>query len=91
MSDCNSVEPKETESSESENAKIMGENNVDCLFYAKGIIPHKFVLEKQTVNGKFYAEGIVRLIVRVLHIRPEFQESGFWNLMHGQCTGTFFV
>jgi hypothetical protein len=31
-SDCNLVESKETESSESENAKIAGENNVDCIF-----------------------------------------------------------
>jgi hypothetical protein len=26
------VESKETENSESENAKIAGENNVDCIF-----------------------------------------------------------
>jgi hypothetical protein len=28
-------------------------NNADCIFYAKGIIHHEFVTEKQTVNGKF--------------------------------------
>jgi hypothetical protein len=44
--ECNLVESKETESSESENAKIAGESNVDCIFYAKGIIRHKFVPEK---------------------------------------------
>jgi hypothetical protein len=31
-SECNLVESKETESSQSENAKIAGENNVDCIF-----------------------------------------------------------
>jgi hypothetical protein len=36
-----------------------------AFFDAKGIIPHKFVLEKQTVNGKFYEEVIMRLIIRV--------------------------
>jgi hypothetical protein len=30
-SDCNLVASKETEISESENAKIAGENNVDCI------------------------------------------------------------
>jgi hypothetical protein len=48
------VEFKETESSESENAKIVGENNIDCISYAKGIILLEFVPEKQTVNGTFY-------------------------------------
>jgi hypothetical protein len=40
------VESKETESSDSENTKIVGENNVDCIFYAKGIIYHETVPEK---------------------------------------------
>jgi hypothetical protein len=33
-----------------------------AFFCAKGIIYHKFVLEKKTVNGKFFKEAIKRLI-----------------------------
>jgi hypothetical protein len=40
--------------SEFENAKIAGEINIDCIFCAKGIIHHGSVLERHTVNGKFY-------------------------------------
>jgi hypothetical protein len=40
------------------------------------------VPEKQTVNGKFYKEVIKRLIARVHLVRPEFQESGSWCLLH---------
>jgi hypothetical protein len=39
MPECNLVEYKETESSESENAKIEGGNNVGCILFAKDIIP----------------------------------------------------
>jgi hypothetical protein len=53
-----------------------------AFFDAKGIIHHKLVLEKQTVNGKFYKEVIKRLIARVHGVRPEFQESGSWYLLH---------
>jgi hypothetical protein len=42
----------------------------------------EFVQEKQTVNGKFYKEVIKRLITQVHCIRPEFQESGSWYLLH---------
>jgi hypothetical protein len=56
---------------------------------AKGIIHHHFVLEKQIVNGKFYKEMIKRLIAGVYCIRPEFQESGSWYLLHDNA-GTFF-
>jgi hypothetical protein len=44
--------------SESENAKIAGKNEVDCIFYAKGIIHHEFVPEKQTVDSEFYKEVV---------------------------------
>jgi hypothetical protein len=60
----------------------MGENSVDCIFNAKGIINHEFVPEEQAVNDKFCKEVIKRLIARVHHIRPEFQESGAWYLPH---------
>jgi transposase len=38
--------------------------------------------KKQTVNGKFYKEVIKRLIARVHRVRPVFQESGSWYLLH---------
>jgi transposase len=53
-----------------------------ALFYAKVTIHHEFVPEKQTVNGKFYKKEIKRLIARVHHVRPEFQERGSWFLLH---------
>jgi hypothetical protein len=53
-----------------------------AFFDAEGIIHHEFVLEKQTVNNKFYNEVIKRLIARVHRVRPEFQESGSWHLLH---------
>jgi hypothetical protein len=53
-----------------------------AFFDAKGVIYHEFVPEKQTVNGKFYKEVIKRLIARVHRVRPEFQESGSWYLLH---------
>jgi hypothetical protein len=38
--------------------------------------------EKQTVNGKFYKEVINGSIARVHRVRPEFQESWSWYLLH---------
>jgi hypothetical protein len=52
-SECNFVESKENESSKNENAKIAEENNVGCIFVAKGIIYHEFVPKKQIVNDGF--------------------------------------
>jgi hypothetical protein len=40
-------------SSENEIAKIAGENNVACIFYAEDITNYECEPEKQTVNGKF--------------------------------------
>lgn len=56
--------------------KSQVKTRMTAFFYAKGIIHHEFVPEKQTVNGKFYKEVIKRLIARVHRIRLEFQESG---------------
>jgi hypothetical protein len=53
-----------------------------AFFYAKGIIHHEFVPEKQTVNGKFDKEVIKRSIDQVHCVRPEFKESGSWYLLH---------
>jgi hypothetical protein len=53
-----------------------------AFFYAKRIIHHEFVPEKQTVDAKFYTEVMKRLIARVHRIRPEFQENGSWFLLH---------
>jgi hypothetical protein len=40
------------------------------------------VQEKQTANGKFYKDVIKRWNAQVHRIRPEFQESGSWYLLH---------
>jgi hypothetical protein len=61
-----------------------------AFFYAKGIIHHEFLPEKQIVNGKFNKEVIKRLIVLVHRVRPEFQESGsrspsFWRNEGSPC------
>jgi hypothetical protein len=53
-----------------------------AFFYAKGNIHHEFVPGKQTVNGKFYKGVIKRLIARVHRVRPQFQESRSWYLLH---------
>jgi hypothetical protein len=74
--ECSLVEYKETESSESQNAKVAVGNNVGCILYAKDNIPCDFVLKEQTVNSKFYKDLIKRLITRMYCIRPRFQESG---------------
>jgi hypothetical protein len=42
----------------------------------------EFVPEKQAVNGKFYKETIKTLITGVHCIRPKFQESGSWYILH---------
>jgi hypothetical protein len=47
---------------------------------AKGIMK---LCWKNTVNGEFYKEVIKRLIAQVHCVRPEFQESGSWYLLHG--------
>jgi hypothetical protein len=52
------------------------------FLYAKVSFIMNFVLEKQTVNGKCYKEVIKRLVARVHRVRPEFQESGSWHLLH---------
>jgi hypothetical protein len=72
-SECDLVESKETESSESENANIADENDDDCIFYAKG---------KQTLNGTSYKGMVKRLVARVNHIRSEFREGGSWHFLH---------
>jgi hypothetical protein len=49
---------------------------------AKGIIHHKCVPLKQSVNGKFHKEVVKRLIVLLHRVRPLFQKSGFWYLLY---------
>jgi hypothetical protein len=55
--------------------KLQVKTMLTAIVYAKVIIHHKFVLEKQIVNGKFYEEVIKRLISQVHCVRPEFQEG----------------
>jgi hypothetical protein len=53
-----------------------------AFFNAKGIIQLDFVPEKQTINGKSNEVVIKRLIARAHLVRPEFQESRSWYLLH---------
>jgi hypothetical protein len=53
-----------------------------AFFYAKHIIHHEFVPEKQIVNGTFYKVVIKRLIAQVHRVRPEFLEGGSWYFLH---------
>jgi hypothetical protein len=62
--------------------KLWVKTMLTALFYARGIIHHEFVPKKQNVNGKFYKETIKGLIARVHRVRPEFQESWPWYLLH---------
>jgi hypothetical protein len=55
-------------SSERESEKSLVKTMLTAFFYAKGIIHHEFVWEKQTVNGKFYKAVIKMLIARVHHV-----------------------
>jgi hypothetical protein len=42
--------------------KLRLKTMLTAFFYAKDIIHHKYVPEKQTVNGKFHKEVIKRLV-----------------------------
>jgi hypothetical protein len=55
----------------------------------KGIIHHEIVPERQTVNCEFYKEVIKRLSARVHCVKPEFQESGSWYLLHDNASAHF--
>jgi hypothetical protein len=57
-------------------------NNVYFIFYAKGIIHYEFVSENPILNSKFYKKVINKFIARVHCVRPEFQDSGSWYLLH---------
>jgi hypothetical protein len=61
----------------------------EFFFYAKGIIHHEFVPEKQTVNCNFYKEAIKRLIARVHRVWLEFQE--FCTTMHRPILRALFL
>jgi hypothetical protein len=45
-------------------------------------INHLFVPKKQTVNGTFHKEMIMRFIGRVHRVRTQLQVSGSWYLLH---------
>jgi hypothetical protein len=70
--------------------KSQVKTTLTAFFYAKVIIHHQSVPEKQTVNGKFYKEMIKRLIAGVHRVRPEFQESRSWYLPHNNPPAAFF-
>jgi histone-lysine N-methyltransferase SETMAR len=53
---------------------------LNACFDAKCIIRHEFVPENR-LQTKFHKE-VMRLVSRVRCVRPEFQESGSWYLLH---------
>jgi hypothetical protein len=61
---------------------MWSEKMLTAFFYAKVIIYHEFVPEKQIVNGNVYKGVIRRLFARVRCVRSEFQESGSLYLLH---------
>jgi hypothetical protein len=70
-SECNLVESKNVKAQKMRMQKSKVKTMLTAIFYAKGIIHHEFVLEKQTVNSKFYKEVIKRLSAQDYHVRPE--------------------
>jgi hypothetical protein len=74
--------PKKPKAQKLKIQKLRVKTMLTAFFYAEGIIHHEFVPEKQIVNGKLYKEVIKKLITRVYCVRPEFQESGSWYLLH---------
>jgi hypothetical protein len=69
-------------SKENNNAKSLVKTILIAFFDDKVIIHHEFVPEKQIVKVYFYKEMIKRLLAQVPRIRPEFQESESWYLLH---------
>lgn len=61
-----------------------------ACFYATGIVHHEFVLERQTVNSKFCKEVTNRMITRIHFVRPEFQDSCSWDLLHDNALARTF-
>jgi histone-lysine N-methyltransferase SETMAR len=46
------------------------------------VIHHEFVLEGQTVNGKFYLRVMEWLLKWIHRVSPEFHNSKEWFLLH---------
>jgi hypothetical protein len=62
MSECNWLNPKKPKAQKVGMQKSRVKTMLIAFFYDNDMIHHKFVLEKQTVNGRFYKEVIKRLI-----------------------------
>jgi hypothetical protein len=72
-SECNFIHSKGTKSSEGENARIMSENNADYMSF----------MPKIPFNINLFCKiEIMRLTAQVHHIRPGFDESGSWHILH---------
>jgi len=52
------------------------------FFDSKGIIHKEFVPPGQTVTGDYYLEVLKRLMAKIRRIRPEYQDSESWSLLH---------
>ena len=61
--------------------KIASEDDVNCFFYAEGVIHREFVHEGQKVNAKFYVGVLDRLLKRIWQVRTAKFQSGEWFLL----------
>jgi hypothetical protein len=62
--------------------KSLVKTMLTAYFDAKEVIHHEFVQKQQTVNGKYCKEVIKGLFTQVHCLRPKFQESGSWYILH---------
>jgi hypothetical protein len=76
------LSPKKPKAQKVRMQKSRVKTMLNAFFDVKVIIHHEFVPEKQALKGNFYKEVIKKLIARVHRVRPEFQESGPWYLLH---------
>jgi transposase len=53
-----------------------------AFFDINGIIHKEFVPEGQTVNSEFYEQVLLRLLQRIVRVRPQLYRSGQWMLLH---------
>ena len=69
-------EAKLSKTKETAISKIAGEDGVNCLFDAEGVIHREFVLEGQKINAEYYVGVLDRLLKRFRRVRTaKFQSS----------------
>ena len=72
--------PGVPETEKGQDEQIQSENNVDCLFDAKGVVHKEFVPQGQTVNAAYYVDVLERLRKRVIRVRKNIGAT--WVLHH---------